>query len=255
MSFSLTRVRAVVIKELREFRRNRFIIGTILALPLLFIIIPTADLFRVAAPRLVPTQVGTSLLLLLVTPVVMPAAIAAYSVVGERDQGTLEPVLTTPVRREELLLGKAIAALLPSVVAAYALFTVVVIAVRIGADQAVVSAVWQAPNFLAQALFAPLLAGWSIWTCIAISARSSDVRVAQQLGTLASLPPLGVVALMSFQVIPQSITVAIILAAILAVVDAIGWRFVGTVFNRERLITGAKAARGSSPSYEAAATS
>ncbi|WP_280724781.1 ABC transporter permease subunit [Kitasatospora sp. MAA4] len=41
--------------------------------------------------------------------------IAANSVVGEREQGTLEPVLTTPIRREELLIGKAVANLIPAV--------------------------------------------------------------------------------------------------------------------------------------------
>ena len=54
---------------------------------------------------------------------------------------------------------------------------------------------------LVQLLFTPLLAGWSIWVGIAISARSSDVRVAQQLSVLASLPPLAIVALMQFNVI------------------------------------------------------
>jgi ABC-2 type transport system permease protein len=238
MSFSLLRVGAVVRKELREFRRNRFIVGTMVFVPLIFLIVPIADLFRHAAPALVRAQVGTSLLVLLVAPVVMPAAIAAYAVVGEREQGTLEPVLTTPVRREELLLGKAVAAALPAVGVGYLFFIIVVVAVRFGADQAVVSAVWQAQNFLGQALFTPLLAAWSIWVGIAISARSSDVRVAQQLGTLASLPPLGVVAVMSFQVIQPSVTLAIVLAAVLAAVDIAGWRFVAVIFDRERLITG-----------------
>lgn len=244
MSFSVARMWAVTVKEFREFRRNRFIITTMVALPLLFIIIPTADLFRHAAPALARAQVGVSLLLLLVTAVVMPAALAAYAVVGERDQGTLEPVLTTPVRREELLIGKGAAALIPAVLLAYLLFAVVVIAVRIGAEQAVIDAVWQPSNFVVQALFAPLLAAWSIWVGVAISARSSDVRVAQQLGTLASLPPLAIVALFTFQVIPQNVTVAIILAAALLVVDIFGWRIVVAMFDRERLITGAKATRG-----------
>lgn len=243
MSFSFGRVGAVLVKELRDFRRNKFIIGTIVVLPLIFIVVPISDLFRAAPPRLQTVQVGTSLLLLLVAPVVMPATIAAYSVVGEKEQGTLEPVLTTPVRREELLLGKATAALLPAVAIAYALFAVVVIAVRIGASQVVVDDVWQVQNFLAQALFSPLLAGWAIWVGIAISARSSDVRVAQQLGTLASLPPLAIVALIEYQVVPAGVTTALILAAILAVLDALGWWFVGTLFNRERLITGRKATR------------
>lgn len=243
MTFSVARIGAVIRKELREFRRNRFIVGTMLALPVLFLIVPIADLFRHANPAVERVQVGVSLLLLLITPVIIPATIAAYSVVGERDQGTLEPVLTTPVRRQELLVGKAAATLIPAVGVAYLLFAIVVVAVRFGADQAVVDDVWQAPTFLAQALFAPLLAGWSIWVCIAISSRTSDVRVAQQLGTIASLPPLGIAALMTFQVIQPSITIAIVLAAVLAVLDVAGWTFVAQLFDRERLITGAKPIR------------
>ena len=48
--------------------------------------------------------------------------LASYSVVGEREQGTLEPVLTTPIRREELLIGKGLAAFLPAIVVSYAVF-------------------------------------------------------------------------------------------------------------------------------------
>jgi hypothetical protein len=42
------------------------------------------------------------------------ATVAAYAIVGERQQGTLELVLTTPVRREEFLLAKALDALIPA---------------------------------------------------------------------------------------------------------------------------------------------
>jgi hypothetical protein len=69
------------------------------------------------------------------------------------------------------------------------------------------------------------------------------VRVAQQLGTLASLPPLGIVALMTYQVIQPSVTLAILLASILAVADIAGWRVVAALFDRERLITGARPVR------------
>lgn len=240
MTLSSARVRAVMRKELREYTRNRFIISTMVTLPIVFLIVPIADLFRHAAPTLQRAQVGVSLLVLLIVPVVVPAAIAAYSVVGERDQGTLEPLLTTPVRREELLLGKALAAIIPAVGIAYVLFAIVVVAVRIAASSVVVSAVWQAPNFLAQALFAPLLAGWAIWVGIAISARSSDVRVAQQLSTLASLPPLAITSLVSFQVIQPSVALAFALASVLAVADIVGWRVAAAMFDRERLITGGK---------------
>ena len=58
-------------------------------------------------------------------PALVPAFLAAYSVVGERQQGTLEPVLTTPIRREEFLLGKALAALVPSLAVAYVVYALV----------------------------------------------------------------------------------------------------------------------------------
>ena len=57
---------------------------------------------------------------MLAIPALVPAALASYSVVGERLQGTLEPVLATPVRREEFLLGKALAAFVPSLTISYA---------------------------------------------------------------------------------------------------------------------------------------
>ena len=68
------------------------------------------------------TRIGLSLIYMLVIPVSVPAVLSAYSVVGEREQGTLEPVLTTPIRREEFLIGKALAAFVPALVIAYTIF-------------------------------------------------------------------------------------------------------------------------------------
>jgi energy-coupling factor transporter ATP-binding protein EcfA2 len=47
----------------------------------------------------------------------------------------------------------------------------------------------------------PLLAAWSIWVGIAISTRSSDARVAQQVGALAGLPAILIVYLIAFDLI------------------------------------------------------
>jgi hypothetical protein len=48
----------------------------------------------------------------------------------------------------------------------------------------------QAPQLPATLVFIPLLAAWAIWVGLAVSARVSDTRVAQQLSTLGSLPAL-----------------------------------------------------------------
>jgi ABC-2 type transporter len=238
---SRQRIGSVFEKEVREFRRNRFVIGTMAVLPLVFLITPMLTIFKIPADASGPevkAAVGTISLLLLIVPIALPPVIAAYSVVGERDQGTLEPVLTTPVTPSELLLGKAAAAFVPSVGMAYAIYFVVLISVRLGAAKVVTDVVWHPPQLLAQLLFIPLLALWAIWVGIAISTRASDVRVAQQLATLAGLPLLGLTALFSYQVIKPSVPLAVGLALALVTIDLAAWRAVSKLFNPERLVTG-----------------
>lgn len=243
MNINTVRVRAVVRKEFREYRRNKFIIYTMATLPVIFLVVPLVTIFNLPAstPLVdVKSAVGSLLLLMLVIPDVLPATIAAYSVIGERDQGTLEPLLTTPIRRDEFILGKALSAVVPAVVMSYLVFAVAVTSLRLWAGAEVVHELWQPAWFVAEVLFVPLLATWSTWVGTAISARSSDVRVSQQLGTLASLPVLALTSLMSFQVIKPTVLVAVIIAIALVVIDVAAWRIVSRMFNRERLIIGVK---------------
>jgi ABC-type Na+ efflux pump permease subunit len=244
MSFDTIHVRSVIRKELRDYRRNRFIFVSMAIYPLIFVAAPIINIFSLPASlssSMLDKRLGLALLFLLLLPVVVPSVVASYSVVGEREQGTLEPLLTTPIRREEFVLGKAAAAMIPSLAIAYAAFGVLLGCVRLFANSAVATAVFhQGPVLLAQVAFTPLLAGWAIWVGIAISSRASDVRVAQQLSILASLPPLGLTVLMSFKVIPPTLTLALALGAGLLAIDIVAWRVVSALFDRERLITGAK---------------
>jgi ABC-type transport system involved in multi-copper enzyme maturation permease subunit len=226
-------VRAIVRKELREYRRNGSIVAAMAVIPLIFVIPPLINIFALPAS----SASGHPLLYLLGISAVVPAAVAAYSVVGERQQGTLEPLLTTPIRREEFLLGKALAALVPSLVVSYVVYALVLASVGLFADPAVASALVRAPDVLAQVVFAPLVAGWSIWVGIAISTRANDVRVAQQLGMLASLPTVVVAALIAYNVIHATLGIALAAAALLLVLDGLGWRVTSAAFDRERLVT------------------
>jgi ABC-type transport system involved in multi-copper enzyme maturation permease subunit len=241
MSFSWRRVGAILRKELRDYRRNRFVIGTMAAVPVLFITLPTIQLVAAnATNKALTLRIGLSLLYMLVIPVTMPSVVCAYAVVGEREQGTLEPVLSTPVRREEFLIAKALAAFVPTLVIAYAVFGIFLAIAALFAHPAIVSAVYAGSHVLVQFLFTPLLAGWAIWVGIAVSTRSTDVRVAQQLSVLGSLPPLAIVALMSLNVISESTALAIGLAAALLAFDLLAWRVVAAMFDRERLVIGGR---------------
>ena len=235
------RIAAVIAKELREYRRNRLLVGSMILYPVIFTALPIATFFArqpsVASANL-SGHIGLSLLYMLLIPLVVPATISGYAVVGEREAGTLEPFLTTPVRPDEILLGKAAAIAMPALAIAYAVYGLFLLAVELFAHAFVSSAVFHSNQVLAQPVFIPLLTAWAIWIGIAISTRAGDVRVAQQLTVLGSLPPLALTSLMGFGVITPTLTLAVALGAALLIVDLAGWRLVATLFSRERLITG-----------------
>ena len=157
--------------------------------------------------------------------------------VGEREQGTLEPVLITPISREEFLVGKALAAP-PTLMISYAIFGSSSRPRRCSPSRS-------SPRRSSRLTRPRPAAVHAVARRLVDLGRDRDlrplcdIRVAQQLSVLASLPPLAIVALMQFKVIPST-GLALALAAALLIVDGLGWRAVAAIFDRERLITGAR---------------
>ncbi len=234
------RVLAIVRKELRDYRRNRYMVVTMALVPMIFLLQPVVSILSLPAAAAVPLSRRHELLYMLGIPALVPTFVAAASIVTERQQGTLEPILTTPIRREEFLLAKALAPLAPSVAVSYLVYGLFVVIIEVFAHSGVAPALLQGPEVLAQVLFTPLLALWSIWVGIAISTRSSDIRAAQQLSVLANLPLVALSSLVAFNVIHATLALAIGLGAALLAIDRIGWRVVSAMFDRERLISGTR---------------
>jgi ABC-type transport system involved in multi-copper enzyme maturation permease subunit len=237
------RAGAVIRKELAEIRRNKFIVATSCILPVIFLVEPTVSILLIkasATSSVLATRVDTALFLPLLVPVLIPATMSAFSVVGEREQGTLEPVLTTPVTRMELIGGKAAAIFMPAVALSYLMFGVFIAIVALFAKPAVATEMWNAPQLPAEVIFIPLLAAWAIWVGLAVSSRVSDTRVAQQFSVLASVPAIALVALMSFRIVSPSLGLAVVLALALLAIDCGACLVVVRLFDRERLVTGAR---------------
>jgi ABC-2 type transport system permease protein len=238
MRLSRRRVDAIARKEIREYRRNRSLIAGMAILPLVFVIQPLIAVFALPASSSGELAHEHVLLYLLGIPSLVPVFVAAYAVVGERQQGTLEPALTTPIPGEEFLLGKALAALLPSVLIAYGVYATFLAVVEVFAKPQITAALIQWPDLVAGLLFTPLLATWSIWVGITVSSRSSDVRVAQQVGLLLSLPPVFVAVFAALNVIEPTLGLAAVSVIVLLILDGLGWRITSRLFDRERLIAG-----------------
>ena len=240
MRVSTRRVQAILRKELRDYRRNRQIVVSMAVLPLVLSVYPAIELLALPASGAGVLLHKQPLVYMLAIPAIVPAVVAAYSVAGERQQDTLEPVLTTPIRAEELLLAKGLAALVPSLAVSYAVLGAFVAVIELFAQPGVGSALLRGPALPAQILFTPLVAAVSIWAGIAISARSSDPRVATQLSVLANAPLIAVTTAISTGGLHVTLALAVGLGAALLLIDSLGWWIVSPLLDRERLITGTR---------------
>lgn len=240
MNRSWRRVRAITRKELREYRRNRSVLVAVAVFPLIFLIQPIIVLLRLPADAAVELSHRHLLLYMLAVPILAPAVLGGYSVAGERQQASLEPALSTPIRSDEFLLGKAFAALIPAVAVSYVVYAVFIVFVLLFAPSGVAPALLRSTDIAAQVVLTPLLAALSTWIAVAVSTRLSDTRVAQQLSLLACLPIVLVTSLVAFEVIPVSVVPLGPVAALLVMCDVVGWRLVVPLFDRERLITGSR---------------
>jgi ABC-2 type transport system permease protein len=237
MNLSTRRIRAIFTKELRDYSRNRSVVWAMAVLPLIFTIQPLISIFAGGATA--ATLAGRhELLFMLGIPILVPATLAAYTIAGERQQETLEPVLETPITREEFLLGKALAVFLPSLVIAYVVFALYIVVVQLFAKPDLAAALFDFDDVIVQVVFTPLLAAFSIWVGIAISTRAGDPRTSQQLSVLSSLPLFAIALLFAFGIIRPTRELVILLGVTLLVADLVGWRIIAPLFDRERLVSG-----------------
>jgi len=168
----------------------------------------------------------------------LPATIASYSMVGEKIERSLEPLLATPASDGEILLGKGLAALLPPLLAMWAGMIVLM-----GYTDAITRGTLgylYFPNglaFLTVFGTAPLLAVMAVAISVLLSSRVTEVRTAQQLGALTAIP--GVIIYVGNLSGAFSIDVAslAVIAGILAAADVVLAFAARAVFHREDILT------------------
>lgn len=233
-------VRALVRKEWREFRHHRMILMTATILPIAFLVLPILNLVFFdldRAPGGVNLAVGQAMFCFFLTPVIVPATMAAYGVVGERDQGTLEPLLTLPMTDRQFVAGKALAIVAPTIAMTFGIYTaymgVVVAAVHSEVRDPALDWTWT----FGLVLMTPLLALFSTLIGMTFSARAKDVRVAEHLSGLVLLPGMLPILLVVTRTIPATVVTWLVFAGLMVAVDLLLWRGAARGFDRERVIS------------------
>jgi len=177
------------------------------------------------------------LVLLVLTPIAGAMSVAAYSVIGEKQARTLEPLLATPITTFELLAAKVLASLLPALLLTVICFGVYVAGVVILAQPGVYRALFTPASLGIVFLLGPLASLAALQLAVCVSSRVNDPRSAQQIGALVILPIAGLLVVQltgSF-----TLTVPIIAFVSLALLGVnTGLMLLGIkLFDREAILT------------------
>lgn len=239
----LENIRSVIIKDFLVFRQKRTVVLTLAILPLalgfgfpaLLYIIHSANL--TSYTTYIPVF-NTFLFWFIILSTLVPLAVASYSMIGEKIEKTLEPLLGTPLTDGEIILGKIISSFIPSILATYFGVVVFMILIDIISYQQlgyILYPNWTAGAFLLVATPLACLLGTEY--NFLISLRVNDIRTAQNLGGVINLPFFILFFLALLQVISLNIKTALILAGMLLVADIILFYINKSLFQREEILT------------------
>ena len=255
-------VAAVLSKEMRDLFANRMLLGAVVFPALIFAAIPTGIVAFIEVNDLEPEQLGqidqyigqfpdlspklaaqgfivlNFMAYFLLIPAMVPMAIATQSVIGEKTARSLEPQLATPIEVSELLIGKALSAAAPAVVATWGVFVLYALVNGAIADpvltRLIINDVWK----VAMLTLVPLICLLSVLLGIVVSSRVNDARTAQQIGGFIVLPVIGI-AIAGFFSGQASFTMQQVLIGDLVVLALVGVALVfgNWVFDREAILT------------------
>lgn len=260
----MDKIWTIILKEWAEVFKNRLVLFSVAFLPLLFIALPVITMATTGSFADMPEGelsgsgftgldqfcegvseaacgqiyiLNLYTLMFMILPVAIPVTIAAYSIVGEKTTRSLEPLLATPITTVELLAGKALAAIIPAVVATWISYLLYIVAMWFLVSGEALRYLFDPLWLIAIFVVGPLLTLLSVSVATLISARVSDPRVAEQLSMLVILPLIAGIIGQSMGLLLIDRELVLLVALVVAVLDAI-FVYVGVqAFQRETILT------------------
>jgi ABC-2 type transport system permease protein len=259
----IIRIFTIIEKEWAELFKNRLVLFTITLMPMLFTLMPLVALYFTKssglqggdmadmpasfarACGLISTQdciqvfmVNQFLLLYMIMPLMIPIAIAAYGIVGEKTTHSLEPLLATPITTVELLAGKNLAASIPAIIATWGCFAIFILLMPLTGASQTVQAYTLGPTWLLAILaVGPLMSILAVNFAIIVSSRVNDPRVAEQISAVLIVPLMGLLFGQIAGLVLINVQLMLISIVVLTILD-VGFVYFGSIlFQREYILT------------------
>jgi ABC-2 type transport system permease protein len=187
--------------------------------------------------NIMPMMLNMVLMMFIIIPATLPTIIASYSIVGEKNNRTLEPLLATPTTDGEILAGKVLSSFVPTMGATIGAFVLGIILLDIVfytqmGTIPLPNLIW----ILSIVLLAPTACLMSILALVLISSKVTDVRAAQQVGGFVIMPVIVLMLGVMGGVILLLPIMVVFIAIIFACIDLGLFYFAKAIFNREDIL-------------------
>jgi ABC-2 type transport system permease protein len=165
--------------------------------------------------------------LVLLIPSMFAAVIAADGIAGEKERGTLEGLLLTPLTDRELVVAKLLAAWVPAAALGIVGAVVYAVVANLAVGTQVGRVVLPTAEFAVMALVVgPAFAAAALAAVLLTSVRANSTQEAFQLGGIVVLPVIGMVASQAVGVLLLSVALLLV-TAVVAVAVATGLVAIG----------------------------
>ena len=242
----LSKAWIIAARDFKIFRRVKNVWYSIIIFPVVIsVLFPTILEYLtlrgnpgLSAPSVLPNLLNSFSFFLAIGEAYVPLGIASYSIVGEKVEKSLEPLLSTPLTDGEILLGKAVSAVIPTLVAMYAAAAVFMIGIDVVTFGTL--GYYYFPNWniaILLLVLIPVAIVMSVLFSVIVSSRVNDVRSANSFGIFILFPLLAVYLLSETSIIALEVNGLLIISGILLAVD-VALFFVGIkTFRREEILT------------------
>jgi ABC-2 type transport system permease protein len=178
------------------------------------------------------------MIFLLLIPAMLPSLIAPASIVLEKENNTLEPLLATPIKTTELLLGKTLTSMIPSFSITLINFVLITAVIDIlGYMKFKMMLLPTLEWFVVTFLLSPILSFIITMISIIISSKSTDIRSAQGLGAAVIFPIYAIIGAQIGGLFLLNIKYLLFGCLVLALICPLVLRLAIKVFDRENILT------------------
>lgn len=235
-------VRELMRKDLQDIMKNKYVFYSILFLPLILAAIgilgtvSTINSFGARPGDAAMSAASVFSTMFVLIPAIITTLVGSTSVIVEKNNHSLEPLLATPITESEFLAGKALAPFISGVLITWIAYTTYIVVTDLLTYKTIGYLLYPVDlTYVSMFFLTPVIAMLGTFAALFVSSKMKDIRAAQQVATLVVLPVLALVYVPLFAA-SSDFMISILLGFVLLVGAIVLFVVSVRVFKRESIL-------------------